>query len=665
MSVRVQQRLQVLTNNDRAAYDALQEAMPDLAARFSEERDMADLADLLCQVSAEAPDCTLALIERLGSLPPLSIANLRKWAFHGLQRYRREPVKRLGHFQLGDPLAFSAGEATTDAEHLLAKRDELLHYLSGFGFSEHRLELHEPRASGSPLQCPTIGTDLLLFPRTFAAGAHSRERLYRAAVAHAAAHLQFSVQARPAGNRSPMLVAVLSLIEDARIERLMAQRYPGLNALWGLFHIATRENAGFDFAGLAARLARALHEPGYSDTNAWVIKGRRLFEEAAAQDLYDIHAFDKVARLLAIDMEKMRLALKPNLYRVEPVYRDDNTLLWNFNAPTTVDERETVVREKFELKQREMDPAQAERMRKVEVDQRRRTHYPEWDFKAAALREDWATVIEPPATPKPNHSLSRASSRTGLRLRGLERIPDRSIRIKRLEEGDELDLNAAIDSVVHRRTRQAPDPRIFRRHGRRRRSTAVVLLMDLSHSTKRFVPGSFVSVLEVEKRAASLVAQSLDPSRDRVAVHGFSSNGRQEVNYICIKDFDEPFGPHQRSLLHSQEGRLSTRMGAALRHASRSLEGEDADHKVILLLTDGEPSDVDVFEEDYLVEDTRHAVTGAAAQGIKTFCLTLDRHADHYVRRIFGMRNYMITDKADSFAGRAGQALVRLIAQRL
>jgi len=169
-------------------------------------------------------------------------------------------------------------------------------------------------------------------------------------------------------------------------------------------------------------------------------------------------------------------------------------------------------------------------------------------------------------------------------------------------------------------------------------------------------------VLEVEKRAATLVASSLDPSRDRVAVHGFSSNGRQEVHYVRIKDFDEPFGPEQRQRLRQQEGRLSTRMGAALRHASEALGREAADRKVILVLTDGQPSDIDVFEEDYLVEDTRHAVTAAAAEGIHTFCLTLDRQADAYVRRIFGLRNYLIADKADAFAGRTGQALVKLIA---
>jgi nitric oxide reductase NorD protein len=491
-----------------------------------------------------------------------------------------------------------------------------------------------------------------------------RDWLYRAATAHAAAHLRFSPLARPAGNRQPMLIAVMALLEDARVERLLAQCCPGLNSLWGLFHNATRSSAGFDFAGLAARLAHALHHADYVDGNPWVIKGRQLFEDAA-RDLHDVAAFDKAARTLAIDIEKMRLAFNANTYRVEPVYRDDNALLWNFNAAATVDETETVVREKFELKPLELNEQQMQNLRRVEVDQRRRTHYPEWDCKLDTVREDWATVIETESAMKTatKRKSSRIGSRSGIRFRGLERIPDRSLRLNRLEEGDELDLNAAVDSMVSRRSRTVPDSRIFRRHGRRRRATAIVLLMDLSESTKRFVPGSFTSVLDVEKRAATLVAESLDPSRDRIAVHGFSSNGRQEVNYICIKDFDEPFGPDQKRLLQRQEGQLSTRMGAALRHATGALERQKADHKVILLLTDGEPSDVDVFEEDYLVEDTRHAVTSATAQGIKTFCLTLDRHADAYVRRIFGIRNYMIADQADAFAGRTGQALVKLIAQ--
>ncbi|TNY09907.1 VWA domain-containing protein, partial [Escherichia coli] len=116
-------------------------------------------------------------------------------------------------------------------------------------------------------------------------------------------------------------------------------------------------------------------------------------------------------------------------------------------------------------------------------------------------------------------------------------------------------------------------------------------------------------------------------------------------------DFEEPFDETQQKRLAALSGGLSTRMGAALRHAATLLDRETADHKVVLMLTDGEPSDIDVVEDDYLVEDARHAVASAAGRGIRTFCLTLDRKADDYVRRIFGARNYLIADRADTFAG--------------
>ena len=661
---RVARRLDVLRDIDRETHDALLRAIPDLARHLGDEGELSALVDLLCQTSAEEPACALALVGRLPGLAPVvDAATLRRWALHGLQRWRSEPDKRLRHFEFEDPLAHCDRDADSDAEHLLARRGALRHYLAGFGFQDYRLELHEPQVAGEAPRCPAIWDALLLLPRGFGRVATTRrDGLYRATAAHAAAHLRFSARGRPAGNRPPMLIALMSLVEDARVERLMAQSYPGLHALWGLFHVATRAASGFDFQGLTARLARALHDPSYADSNRWVIAGRHGFEEASS-DLHDVAAFDKLARKLAVEMEKMRLPLVSAVYRPMPIYRDDNTLLWNFTAPSPQDDRETVVRERYELKPPKFDEPPP--MRAALVDQRRRTHYPEWDCKLEALHENWATVIDggPPAVAAAKSARAHRAARSRVRFQGLERIPDRSIRLRRLEAGDELDLNAAVDSMVSRRCRLAPDPRVFRRHGRRRRSTAIVLLMDLSQSTERFVPASFTKVIDIEKRAATMVAKALDSSRDRVAVHGFSSNGRHEVHYVCLKDFDEAFGADQQALLKRRQGGLSTRMGAALRHATSALGREQADRKLILMLTDGEPSDVDVYEDDYLVEDARHAVAAAAAQGVKTFCLTLDRQADAYVRRIFGSRNYLIADQAASFAGRAGQALVKLIAQ--
>jgi nitric oxide reductase NorD protein len=653
---RLGERLEVLRGAHREAAEVLRLSLARLGP--ASEANLVALADLLCLIAAEAPDCALTLAERVDGEPALldEPMAMRRWAVHGLQRHRDDVARRRQHFERGDPLAFADADATLDSHFILDRRDALLHYLAGFGCADFSLELHEPGPPGTPPPNPAVGEQRIFFPRLFAGiEPAQRDRLLRAAVAHAAAHLRYSPLARLAGNRQELLLVMISLIEDARVERLMVRQYPGLHALWGEFHTATRASAGFEFAGLAARLARALHDPSYEDANSWVDKGRRLFEEAAAQDLHDGVAFERIARVLAKRIEFWRLPL-PDAWRVPPAYRDDNAVLWNRAA--ALPEDGSVAREDFELLPRELLPPES---RRAEVDLRRRVRYPEWDHRLEAIRENWATVIESAARPH-RASSARPRARQQLHRPGLERLPDRSIRLARLHEGDELDLNAVIDCTVSRRAGLAPDGRIFRRHGRRRQSTAVVLLMDLSTSTERFVPGSFTTVIEAERRAASIVAGLLDTEHDRVAVHGFSSNGRHEVYYEHIKAFDADFGAEQQARLARLTGRLSTRMGAALRHAGAALDAQSADHKVILMLTDGEPSDIDVFEDDYLVEDARHAVVSAAARGIRTFCLTLDRNADAYVRRIFGARNYLIAERAAAFASQTGQALVKLIA---
>jgi hypothetical protein len=135
----------------------------------------------------------------------------------------------------------------------------------------------------------------------------SRGNIYRAAVAHALAHLQFSPRHQPAGKKKPLLLAVLSLIEDARVERLAAQRYPGWHSLWVGFHVASGEKNELTFTSLSARLARALIDPSYQDQNHWVNKGRDLFEAEAAQGLDDPERFAEVGKILGNDRGQMRV----------------------------------------------------------------------------------------------------------------------------------------------------------------------------------------------------------------------------------------------------------------------------------------------------------------------------------------------------------------------
>jgi nitric oxide reductase activation protein len=241
------------------------------------------------------------------------------------------------------------------------------------------------------------------------------------------------------------------------------------------------------------------------------------------------------------------------------------------------------------------------------------------------------------------------------------RTLDRAIRLRRQQEGEALDLNAAVESRISWRAGVTPDPRIFQRPGKRRRHAAILLLLDLSESTNDRVTG-FTSVLDVEKQAADLLAQSIDLDYDRLAIDGFCSDGRANVHYLRLKDFDEPYDDVRRQRLKRQQGELSTRMGAALRHAGARLAAQVAEKRILLLVTDGEPSDIDVADADYLVEDARHAAQALQAKGVTVFCLTLDKAAGGYVKKIFGARNFLIVDNAMTLPTQLARALTRIAA---
>ncbi len=645
---------------DAAAHEVVLTALPRLTAYCGHEAALAEAVDLTAQIATEAPDAARVFAERLYGQPEMmaDAAGVRRWTLHGLQRHRNDAAHRIDYFRRNDPRPFFDQRARNDSDYLMEHRGGLIHYLAGFGIAQQSVDLHEPQDEREPAQAPTADKEMIRLPRRLdVTETGQRDLLARAMLAHIAAHLRHSPLARMAGNRRPMLLAMIALIEDARVERLMAQEYPGLHAVWSSFFTASKEASGHDLAGLMARLARALHDPTYSDTNTWVRKGRELFEEAAARDLRDVDAFDYAARQLSIDIGRMHLSL-PIRSRPTVAYRDDNALLWSPDLALPVDEAADGDIELIPSAARD-DPLLAQDL--SDLDLRPRYVYQEWDHRLEALREDWTTVFEQPRQNRGIEATASFTPPTRTSHHGARRTPDRSIRLTRQAEGDEIDMNAMVENVVQQRSGLSPDGRIFCHHSRRRRSTAVVLLMDLSTSTNRFVPGSFTKVIDLEKQAAVMVAEMLDAGRDRVAVHGFSSNGRHEVNYRRIKNFDEPFGPGQRAELAALTSGLSTRMGAALRHATTALAKETTDTKVILLLTDGEPSDIDVVEENYLVEDAREAVARAAARRVRTFCLTLDRRADRYVRRIFGARNFLIVERASAFTANTNNTLMRLL----
>ena len=238
----------------------------------------------------------------------------------------------------------------------------------------------------------------------------------------------------------------------------------------------------------------------------------------------------------------------------------------------------------------------------------------------------------------------------------------RSTKLTRQWEGEELDLNAAVAARVDMRSGLPPDPRVFKRPGRRVIESAILVLLDISESTNDCLPGRFDSLLDAIKSATLKLGAAMDQAKQKFAIHAFCSDGRQAVFYYRVKDFDESFGVIEQARVRGLRGGYSTRMGAALRHAQTMLAQQPFERKILLLVTDGEPSDVDVKDANYLIEDTARAVQVINGGDTIPFCLTVDKKAERYVARIFGDR-YLLLDNPQDLVTQLSHVFVRLLSR--
>jgi nitric oxide reductase activation protein len=237
--------------------------------------------------------------------------------------------------------------------------------------------------------------------------------------------------------------------------------------------------------------------------------------------------------------------------------------------------------------------------------------------------------------------------------------PQDKVRIRYQEEGSELDLDIALRSLIDFKSGVTPDPRINMSQRTNGRDIAVMLLLDLSASLNEKVAGSEQSILQLSQEAVSLLAWAVDKLGDPLAIAGFYSNTRHDVRYQHIKGTSEKWSDEVKARLAALEAGYSTRMGAAIRHAAHTLEHQKADKKLLLILTDGEPADVDTADPRTLIEDARQAVKELDTQGIYTHCINLDPRADDYVSQIFGQR-YTVIDNIARLPERLPQLFIAL-----
>ena len=276
--------------------------------------------------------------------------------------------------------------------------------------------------------------------------------------------------------------------------------------------------------------------------------------------------------------------------------------------------------------------------------------YPEWDYEAgrhreSAVRVRLATAIEGDED-WPARVLREHAASVRLIRHRFERLRARRQRLGRQREGDELDLAAVVRALAERRAGGALDDRLYEAIRPARRAMAIALVVDASGSTSADVTNTH-KVIDVEKRAVLLASEALDALGDSYAVLAFNGKGAHEVRLTTLKGFGERNGDVVRRRVAALKPHGYTRLGAAIRHATSLLAAQPVGHRLLLILSDGRPNDVDHYQDRYGVEDSRQAMHEARAADVHPFCLTVDREGSEYLPRIFGSTGHTILRDPD------------------
>ncbi|QTA78206.1 von Willebrand factor A-like domain-containing protein [Desulfonema limicola] len=229
--------------------------------------------------------------------------------------------------------------------------------------------------------------------------------------------------------------------------------------------------------------------------------------------------------------------------------------------------------------------------------------------------------------------------------RAFELLKPQSVKILRQwTEGDEFDYRALLDYAIDRKAGIMPSDRLYIKRIKQQRDVAVLLLVDLSKSTANPVFDSDFSVLDLEKQAIVLFCEALEVLGDNFAIAGFSGTGRLSVEYFHIKDFDEPVEDTVKARINAMSPQRSTRMGAAIRHASAQLEKTDAKVRILIILGDGFPNDTN-YKREYAIADTRKAISEARAKSIHAKAITVNITGDSKLDDLYGsMHHNIISD---------------------
>jgi len=596
----------------------------------------------------------------------LSMDGLRRWVDYGVRNYSHHPERQRDYFTLQSADSRAVLQRERQGTLLVDHLRQLDLYLRGL-WPQAKPSHNTPTDTAANHLVPySTALDALRQPVPYfdalgirlpdvllaRAGISGPDR-YRATLAHMAAHRRWS-SAIFADNYSPFQRMAIEFFEDARVDTLAMREYPGLRRLFMALHPQPAEGAcnPATHSCLRHRLAmmsRALMDSAHGYQDAKLNEFAACFSALLAQGE---SSTPEVAGLALSYVAQTRLQsdqLATTYFTdTEVDYRDDNRHLWRFYELSDDEEQFDDHRPQAAPDLLTLPPR----------------HYPEWDYSSQSYRPDWVSLYERLHPSGRAADIDTLLAKHGALAKRLKRLldllkPQSRVRLRYQEEGSELDLDVAVRSLIDLKCGSQPDTRINLSHRTDGRNIAVLVLLDLSNSLNDTVPGTTQTILQLSQEAVSLLAWSVEQLGDPLAIAGFHSNTRHDTRYLHIKGFGEHWGDEVKSRLAAMEAAYSTRMGAALRHAAHYLGAQKADKKLLLILTDGQPSDVDAPDERLLIEDARQSVKELQGQGIFPYCINLDAGADAYVSDIFG-QHYTVIDQIERLPERLPELFMAL-----
>jgi nitric oxide reductase NorD protein len=277
---------------------------------------------------------------------------------------------------------------------------------------------------------------------------------------------------------------------------------------------------------------------------------------------------------------------------------------------------------------------------------------PEWDYRKNQLLDDHCRLQPLIARDAGVAELPENLKKTAHRLRQqFAALAPARRWLKAQPDGPELDIDNCVRNIADRASGQTPDQGAYLAQARCERDLACLLLADLSLSTDAWVSDTH-RIIDVIRESLLLFAEAMSATGDRFGLYGFSSLKRQNVRFHLVKDFSSRYDATARARILALKPGYYTRMGAALRQASRILAEQPASRRLLLLISDGKPNDLDLYDSRYGIEDTRMAIHEARGLGLQPFCVTIDREAGAYLPYLFGPGGFTVIRKPEELPAR-------------